>query len=179
MRLALGIGRPGRGRLARCPWAPSWPRQAGRVGRGANAREATGEPTATPRSVALRQASPPPSGSWRLDGAQPYFQVTLGAVPDVRRRLVMARLSRLVYWPDRSQGRVLRFALQPVRRPPAQPRAPRPAVACSAGVSGTPHCWPDGLPLRHNPQNPTRRTSGPRRPVSHSRSGRPRPGTPL
>jgi tRNA(adenine34) deaminase len=64
------------------------------VGRGANAREASGDPTAHAEIVALREASGA-LGSWRLDGATLF--VTLEPCPMCAGALVMARMSRLVF----------------------------------------------------------------------------------
>jgi tRNA(adenine34) deaminase len=64
------------------------------VGSGANAREATGDPTAHAEVLALRGAARA-RGSWRLEGATMY--VTLEPCPMCAGALVMARLSRLVF----------------------------------------------------------------------------------
>ena len=64
------------------------------VGRGANAREATKDPTAHAEVLALRQASAA-LGSWRLDGA--IIFVTLEPCPMCAGALVAARLGRLVF----------------------------------------------------------------------------------
>lgn len=64
------------------------------IGRGANARESTKDPTAHAELVALRQASRV-LGSWRLDDATLY--VTLEPCPMCAGALVMARLRRLVF----------------------------------------------------------------------------------
>jgi tRNA(adenine34) deaminase len=64
------------------------------IARGANAREASGDPTAHAEIVALREASRA-VGSWRLDGATLF--VTLEPCPMCAGALVMARMSRLVF----------------------------------------------------------------------------------
>jgi len=72
------------------------------VGRGANAREATKDPTAHAEVLALRQASAA-LGSWRLDGA--IIFVTLEPCPMCAGALVLARLGRLVFGaPDPKAG---------------------------------------------------------------------------
>jgi tRNA(adenine34) deaminase len=64
------------------------------IGRGANAREATGDPTAHAEILALREACSV-AGSWRLDGALMY--VTLEPCPMCAGALVMARLAGVVF----------------------------------------------------------------------------------
>lgn len=64
------------------------------IGRGANAREATGDPTAHAEILALREASSA-AGSWRLEDAVMY--VTLEPCPMCAGALVMARLAGLVF----------------------------------------------------------------------------------
>lgn len=64
------------------------------IGKGANAREATGDPTAHAEILALREASSA-LGSWRLDGALMY--VTLEPCPMCAGALVMARLAGVVF----------------------------------------------------------------------------------
>lgn len=64
------------------------------VGRGANSREASQDPTAHAEIVALRAASAE-LRSWRLDEATLY--VTLEPCPMCAGALVMARLGRLVF----------------------------------------------------------------------------------
>ena len=72
------------------------------VGTGANAREATGDPTAHAELVALRQAART-LGTWRLTGATMY--VTLEPCPMCAGGLVAARVSRLVLGaPDPKSG---------------------------------------------------------------------------
>lgn len=64
------------------------------IGRAANAREATGDPTAHAEVLALREASLA-AGSWRLDGAVMY--VTLEPCPMCAGALVVARVRGLVF----------------------------------------------------------------------------------
>jgi tRNA(adenine34) deaminase len=64
------------------------------VGRGANAREATGDPTAHAEVLAVREAART-IGSWRLVDATLY--VTLEPCPMCAGALVAARLGRLVF----------------------------------------------------------------------------------
>jgi tRNA(adenine34) deaminase len=64
------------------------------VGRGHNAREALGDPTAHAEVVALREAAAR-AGSWRLDGAT--LVVTLEPCTMCAGALVLARVARLVY----------------------------------------------------------------------------------
>ena len=64
------------------------------IGRGANAREATADPTGHAEIVALRQAAQA-LGTWRLDGATLY--VTLEPCPMCAGAAVAARLGRLVF----------------------------------------------------------------------------------
>jgi tRNA(adenine34) deaminase len=72
------------------------------IGRGANAREATKDPTAHAEVLALRQASAA-LGSWRLDGTTIF--VTLEPCPMCAGALVLARLDRLVFGaPDPKAG---------------------------------------------------------------------------
>ena len=67
------------------------------VGRGHNAREATGDPTAHAEVVALRDAAAV-RGEWRLDGCT--LVVTLEPCTMCAGALVLARVSRLVYGAD-------------------------------------------------------------------------------
>jgi tRNA(adenine34) deaminase len=67
------------------------------VGRGYNAREATGDPTAHAEVVALREAAAA-RGQWRLDGCT--LLVTLEPCTMCAGALVLARVSRLVYGAD-------------------------------------------------------------------------------
>jgi tRNA(adenine34) deaminase len=64
------------------------------VGQGANAREASNDPTAHAELIALRQAATA-LGTWRLTGATMY--VTLEPCPMCAGGLVAARVSRLVF----------------------------------------------------------------------------------
>lgn len=64
------------------------------VGRGHNAREALGDPTAHAEVVALREAAAR-AGSWRLDGST--LVVTLEPCTMCAGAVVLARVARLVY----------------------------------------------------------------------------------
>jgi tRNA(adenine34) deaminase len=64
------------------------------VGRGANARERLGDPTAHAEVLALRDASRV-AGTWRLDGCTLY--VTLEPCAMCAGALVLARIDRLVF----------------------------------------------------------------------------------
>lgn len=64
------------------------------LGRGANERELTGDPTAHAEVVALRRAAVV-AGSWRLDGAT--LVVTLEPCTMCGGALVAARVRRLIY----------------------------------------------------------------------------------
>jgi tRNA(adenine34) deaminase len=64
------------------------------IGKGANSREATGDPTAHAELVALREAAQA-LGTWRLTGATLY--VTLEPCPMCAGGLLAARVSRLVF----------------------------------------------------------------------------------
>ena len=64
------------------------------IGRGANAREATRDPTAHAEILALREAALS-AGSWRLEDAVMY--VTLEPCPMCAGALVMARLAGVVF----------------------------------------------------------------------------------
>lgn len=64
------------------------------IGRGANSRQASNDPTAHAEVTALRQAAAV-TGSWRLDGATLY--VSLEPCPMCAGTLVAARVGRLVY----------------------------------------------------------------------------------
>ncbi len=64
------------------------------MGRGWNAREATGDPTAHAEMLALREASAA-LGSWRLEGCT--LVVTLEPCTMCAGALVLARVARLVY----------------------------------------------------------------------------------
>jgi tRNA(adenine34) deaminase len=67
------------------------------VGRGANARERLGDPTAHAEVIALRDASRV-AGTWRLDGCTLY--VTLEPCAMCAGALVLARADRLVFAAD-------------------------------------------------------------------------------
>ena len=67
------------------------------LGRGRNAREASGDPTAHAELLALREAAAA-VGHWRLLGTTLY--VTLEPCPMCAGALVNARISRLVYGCD-------------------------------------------------------------------------------
>jgi len=72
------------------------------LGRGANARVSTGDPTAHAEIVALREAARA-LGSWRLDGTTLY--VTLEPCPMCAGAIVMARVGKLVFGaPDPKAG---------------------------------------------------------------------------
>ncbi len=64
------------------------------MGRGWNAREATGDPTAHAEIVALREAAAA-LGSWRLEGCT--LVVTLEPCTMCAGAVVLARVARLVY----------------------------------------------------------------------------------
>jgi tRNA(adenine34) deaminase len=64
------------------------------LGRGGNAREATGDPTAHAEVLALRAASAD-RGSWRLDGCT--LVVTLEPCAMCAGAIVLSRISRLVF----------------------------------------------------------------------------------
>ena len=67
------------------------------IGRGRNAREATGDPTAHAEILALRDAAAA-RGEWRLDGAS--LVVTLEPCTMCAGALVLARVDRLVFGAD-------------------------------------------------------------------------------
>lgn len=67
------------------------------IGRGRNAREATGDPTAHAEMLALRQAAAA-RGEWRLDGCS--LVVTLEPCTMCAGALVLARVQRLVFGAD-------------------------------------------------------------------------------
>ena len=72
------------------------------IGRGANAREASGDPTAHAELLALREAARA-LGTWRLVGTTIY--ATLEPCPMCAGGLVAARVSRLVFAaPDPKAG---------------------------------------------------------------------------
>jgi tRNA(adenine34) deaminase len=75
------------------------------VGRGRNAREATGDPTAHAEIVALRAAAAAAGDGWRLDGAT--LVVTLEPCTMCAGAAVLARVARIVYGaPDPKAGAV-------------------------------------------------------------------------
>jgi tRNA(adenine34) deaminase len=67
------------------------------IGRGCNAREATGDPTAHAEVVAIRAAAAH-RGEWRLDGCT--VAVTLEPCTMCAGAMVLARVARLVYGAD-------------------------------------------------------------------------------
>jgi tRNA(adenine34) deaminase len=71
------------------------------IGRGRNAREAEGDPTAHAEVLALRAASAT-VGSWRLDGCT--LVVTLEPCAMCAGAAVLARVARLVYGTDDPKG---------------------------------------------------------------------------
>jgi tRNA(adenine34) deaminase len=71
------------------------------IGRGRNAREAEGDPTAHAEILALRAASAA-VGSWRLDGCT--LVVTLEPCAMCAGAAVLARVARLVYGTADPQG---------------------------------------------------------------------------
>jgi tRNA(adenine34) deaminase len=74
------------------------------IGRGHNAREATGDPTAHAEQLAIRQAAAA-LGRWRLSGCT--LVVTLEPCTMCAGALVLARIDRLVYGPaDEKAGAV-------------------------------------------------------------------------
>jgi len=93
MALALQLAAEA-GRAGEVPVGAVVVRQGEVIGRGANAREASGDPTAHAELVALRDASAS-AGQWRLSEATVY--VTLEPCPMCAGALVMARLGALVF----------------------------------------------------------------------------------
>ncbi len=93
MRLALELAARA-GEAGEVPVGAVVVRQGEVVGRGANAREATGDPTAHAEMLAVREAARA-TGSWRLVDAALY--VTLEPCPMCAGALVAARLGRLVF----------------------------------------------------------------------------------
>ena len=65
------------------------------IGRGHNAREATGDPTAHAELLAIRAAAATSVGGWRLDGCT--LVVTLEPCTMCAGALVLARVARLVF----------------------------------------------------------------------------------
>jgi tRNA(adenine34) deaminase len=101
MRLALGLASAA-GEAGEVPVGAVLVKEGQTVGRGANAREATGDPTAHAELMALREAAST-LGSWRLTGTTLY--VTLEPCPMCAGGLVVARVSRLVFGaPDPKAG---------------------------------------------------------------------------
>jgi len=93
MRLALELAARAGG-VGEVPVGAVVVRQGQVVGRGANAREATGDPTAHAEMLAVREAAKA-TGSWRLGDAALY--VTLEPCPMCAGALVAARLGRLIF----------------------------------------------------------------------------------
>jgi tRNA(adenine34) deaminase len=101
MRMALELARSA-GEAGEVPVGAVITVQGEVVGTGANAREATGDPTAHAELVALRQAAQT-LGTWRLTGTTMY--VTLEPCPMCAGGLVAARVGRLVLGaPDPKSG---------------------------------------------------------------------------
>jgi tRNA(adenine34) deaminase len=93
MRLALELAAQAGG-VGEVPVGAVVVRQGQVIGRGANAREATGDPTAHAEMLAVREAAKA-TGSWRLVDSALY--VTLEPCPMCAGALVAARLGRLVF----------------------------------------------------------------------------------
>jgi tRNA(adenine34) deaminase len=93
MRLALELAARA-GEAGEVPVGALVVRQGRVIGQGANAREATGDPTAHAELLAVREAAKA-TGSWRLVDATLY--VTLEPCPMCAGALVAARLGRLVF----------------------------------------------------------------------------------
>jgi len=93
MRLALELATRA-GAEGEVPVGAVVVRQGEVIGRGANAREATGDPTGHAEVLALREAAAA-QGSWRLADATLY--VTLEPCPMCAGALVAARIARLVF----------------------------------------------------------------------------------
>jgi tRNA(adenine34) deaminase len=93
MRLALELGARA-GEAGEVPVGAVVVKGGEVIGRGANAREATGDPTAHAEVLAIREAAMA-TGSWRLVDAALY--VTLEPCPMCAGALVAARLGRLVF----------------------------------------------------------------------------------
>jgi tRNA(adenine34) deaminase len=101
MRMALDLARS-TGAAGEVPVGAVVTHHGEVVGKGANTREATGDPTAHAELVALRQAARA-LGTWRLTGTTMY--VTLEPCPMCAGGLVAARVSRLVFAaPDPKSG---------------------------------------------------------------------------
>ncbi|MGH9105625.1 MAG: tRNA adenosine(34) deaminase TadA [Acidimicrobiales bacterium] len=127
MRLALGLAALA-GEKGDVPIGALVVRGGEIVGQGANAREASGDPTAHAEVVALRQACAS-LGSWRLDGATVY--ATLEPCAMCAGAIVAARIERLVFAAADPKagccGSLYNFC--------ADPRLPH-EVAVSRGVLG-------------------------------------------
>ncbi len=93
MRLALELGARA-GEAGEVPVGAVVVKRGEVIGRGANAREATGDPTAHAEVLAIREAAMA-TGSWRLVDAALY--VTLEPCSMCAGALVAARLGRLVF----------------------------------------------------------------------------------
>ncbi|HMK97551.1 MAG TPA: tRNA adenosine(34) deaminase TadA, partial [Acidimicrobiales bacterium] len=93
MRAALRLAE-GAGAAGEVPVGAIFVRNGRIIGQGANAREATGDPTAHAEIAALREACRA-AGSWRLEGATLY--VTLEPCPMCAGALVMARAEKVVF----------------------------------------------------------------------------------
>ncbi len=93
MRVALELAARA-GEAGEVPVGAVVVRQGEVIGRGANAREATGDPTAHAEVLAVREAATA-TGSWRLVDATLF--VTLEPCPMCAGALVAARLGRLVF----------------------------------------------------------------------------------
>ncbi len=101
MRLALQLASAAGG-AGEVPVGAVVVKEGRAVGTGANAREATGDPTAHAELIALREAAKA-LGSWRLTGTTLY--VTLEPCSMCAGGLVAARVSRLVFGaPDPKAG---------------------------------------------------------------------------
>ena len=111
------------------------------VATGRNERELRADPTAHAEILALRAAAAA-LGGWRLGAVT--LVVTLEPCPMCAGALVAARVGRLVFGAADPKAGAVRVALQPVRRPPAEPRAARHRRR--AGRRGRPSCWRPSSP---------------------------------
>jgi len=93
MRLALALA-AGAGESGEVPVGALVVRGGEVIGRGANSRERSGDPTAHAEVVALREAAAE-CGTWRLDGATVY--ATMEPCPMCAGALVAAKVARLVF----------------------------------------------------------------------------------
>jgi tRNA(adenine34) deaminase len=101
MRLALQLAKAA-GNAGDVPIGAVVVKEGEIIGKGANAREASGDPTAHAELVAMRDAARV-LGTWRLLGTTLY--TTLEPCPMCAGGLVAARVSRLVFAaPDRKAG---------------------------------------------------------------------------